>query len=174
MESHLGIHCLLHSLCLPSAGFVVSANNPWWTSLVAQIVKRLPTVQETRVPSLGWEDPLEKEMATHSSILAWKIPRTEDPGRLHSLGSQRVRHNWATWLSHTNNPRYYQDAQSTTGEPSWGPQVHRDCEILSSFHFKAPTSYCSRNEKTSEKEGRICGEGSLRLPDAWLVSSVVF
>ena len=51
-------------------------------SLVAQMVKHLPTMQETRVRSLGWEDPLEKEMATRSSILAWKIPWTESPGRL--------------------------------------------------------------------------------------------
>ena len=56
------------------------------TSLVAQTVKRLPTVQETWVQSLGQEDLLEKEMATHSSILAWKIPWTEDPGRLQSRG----------------------------------------------------------------------------------------
>ena len=62
-------------------------------SLVAQMVKRLPTMLETRVRSLGWEDPLEKEMATHSSTLAWKIPWTEDPGRLWSMVSQRVRHN---------------------------------------------------------------------------------
>ena len=61
-------------------------------SLVAQAVKRLPTVWETWVRSLGWEDPLEKEMATHSSILAWKIPWTEEPSRLQSMGSQRVRH----------------------------------------------------------------------------------
>ena len=54
---------------------------------------------ETQVRSLGWEDPLEKEMATHSSILAWRIPWTEEPGRLQSTGSQRVRHNWATSLS---------------------------------------------------------------------------
>ena len=51
---------------------------------MAQTVKRLPTVQETWVLSLGWEDPLEKEMATHSSILAWKIPSTEEPGGLYS------------------------------------------------------------------------------------------
>ena len=57
------------------------------------MVKRLHAMQETWVQSLGWEDPLEKEMATHSSILAWKIPWTEDPGRLQSMGSQRVRHN---------------------------------------------------------------------------------
>ena len=62
------------------------------TSLVAQMVKRLSTMQETRVQSLGWEDPLEKEMAIHSSTIAWKIPWTEEPGRLQSLGSQRVGH----------------------------------------------------------------------------------
>ena len=61
-------------------------------SLVAQSVKNLPAVQETRVQSLGWEDPLEKEMATHSSILAWKISWTEEPGGLQSMGSQRVGH----------------------------------------------------------------------------------
>ena len=62
------------------------------TSLVAQTVRRLPTMQETRVQSLGQEDLLEKEMATHSSILAWKIAWTEEAGRLQSMGSQRVRH----------------------------------------------------------------------------------
>ena len=59
-------------------------------SLVAQIVKNPPAMQETRVQSLGWEDTLEKGMATRSSILAWKIPWTEEPGRLQSMGSQRV------------------------------------------------------------------------------------
>ena len=62
------------------------------SSLVAQMVKRLPTMWETRVRSLGWEDLLEKEMATHSSTLAWKILWTEEPGRLPSMGSQRVGH----------------------------------------------------------------------------------
>ena len=62
-------------------------------SLVAQMVKRLSTMQESLVPSLGREDPLEKEIATHSSILAWKIPWMEEPGRLLSVGSQRVGHN---------------------------------------------------------------------------------
>ena len=69
-----------------------------WTSLVAQTVKRLPTMRETRVGSLGWEDTLEKEMAPHSSTLAWRIPWLEEPGRLQSMGSQRVRHDWATSL----------------------------------------------------------------------------
>ena len=58
-----------------------------WTSLVAQTVKHLPTMQETWVRSLGQEDPLEKAMASHSSTLAWKIPWTEEPGRLWSMGS---------------------------------------------------------------------------------------
>ena len=70
-------------------------------SLVAQTVKRLSTMQETWVWSLGQEDPLEKEMAIHSSTIAWKIPRTEEPGRLQSMGSQRVGHNWATELNWT-------------------------------------------------------------------------
>ena len=55
------------------------------------MVKSLPAMQETQVRSLGWDDPLEKEMATHSSTLAWKIPWTEEPGRLQSMGLQRVR-----------------------------------------------------------------------------------
>ena len=59
---------------------------------VAQMVKCLPALRETWVQSLGQEDPLEKEMATHSSILAWKIPYMEEPGTLQSMGSQRVRH----------------------------------------------------------------------------------
>ena len=66
------------------------------TSPLAQTVKRLPTMRETRVRSLGQEDPLEKEMATHSSILAWKIPWTEEPGWLLSMGSHRVGHDGVT------------------------------------------------------------------------------
>ena len=59
---------------------------------MAQTVKRLSTMRDTGVQSLGWEDPLEKEMAIHSSTLAWKIPWTEEPGGLQSMGSQRVVH----------------------------------------------------------------------------------
>ena len=62
-------------------------------SLVAQTVKRLPAMQETWVQSLGQKDPLEKEMATHSSIIAWRIHWTDEPGPLLSMGSQRVGHN---------------------------------------------------------------------------------
>ena len=79
-------------------------------SLVAQTVKNLPAMQEIQVRSLGWEDPLEKGMATHSSILAWEIPLTEEPGGLQSMGLQRVGHNWVTnthayvWLIHFAAP----------------------------------------------------------------------
>jgi len=69
------------------------------TSLVAQMVKRLSTMWETQVQSLGREDPLEKEMAILSSTIAWKMPWMEEPGRLQSMGSRRVRHDWATSLS---------------------------------------------------------------------------
>ena len=62
-------------------------------SLVAQTVKNLPAMWETWIPSLGWEDPLEKEMTTHSSFLVWKMPWKEEPGGLQSMGSQRVGHN---------------------------------------------------------------------------------
>ena len=66
------------------------------------MIEQLPVMLETRVQSLGRENPLEKEMATHSSILAWEIPWTEEPGGLHSMGSQRVKHDWVT-NTHTNH-----------------------------------------------------------------------
>ena len=77
------------------------------TSLVAQMVK--PTMRETWVQSLGWEDLLEKEMATHSSILAWKIPWTEKPGRIQSVVLQRVGHDFTFTLDHlrTINMKYF-------------------------------------------------------------------
>ena len=64
-----------------------------WLPLVVQMVKNLPTVQETQVQSLGQEDPLEKGMASHSNILVWENPWTEDPGEIQFMGSQRVGHN---------------------------------------------------------------------------------
>ena len=73
--------------------------NKHWASLVIQLGKNLPAMRETWVWSLGWEDLLEKEMATHSSILAWRIPQMEEPGRLQSMGSQRVGHDWVASLS---------------------------------------------------------------------------
>ena len=67
-----------------------------WVSLVAQMVKNPPALQETWLWSVAWEDPLEEGMATHSSILTWRMPWTEEPGGLQSMGSQRVRHGWVT------------------------------------------------------------------------------
>ena len=69
-----------------------------WASLVAQMVRNLSAMQEPWVWSLGWKDPLEKEMATHSNTLAWRIPWTEESGGLWSTGSQRIRHDWATFI----------------------------------------------------------------------------
>ena len=69
------------------------------TSLVAQTVRRLSTMRETRVRALGWEDPLEKEMAIHSGTVAWKIPWMQEPRGLQSMGSLRVGHDWVTSLS---------------------------------------------------------------------------
>ena len=84
--------------------------------LVAQRLKRLPPVWETQVRSLGREDSLEKEMVTHSSILAWRIPWTEEPGRLQSTGSQRVGHDRAT---NTYLPRTRPDTEPPV--PPVGP-----------------------------------------------------
>ena len=79
-----------HTLMPPHRG---PDSFPHQASLVAQMVKNLLAVWETQVQSLGWEDPLEKEMATHSSFMSWKIPWMEEPDRLQSMGSQRVRYN---------------------------------------------------------------------------------
>ena len=87
-------HALLQGIVLAQGSILSLADllPLVWASLVAQLVKNPPAVQEILVQFLGWEDPLEKGMATHSSILDWKIPRTEEPGGLQSLGSQRVGH----------------------------------------------------------------------------------
>ena len=80
-----------------------------WASLVAQLVTNLPAMQETLVQFLGLEDPLEKVMATHSSILAWRIPWTEEPGGLQSMGSQRVRTTaQVSTAQHSTEPTTYQ------------------------------------------------------------------
>ena len=84
------------NLSLKYLDYLVLSMRP---TLVAQRLKHLPPMQETRVRSLGQEDPLEREMATHSSILAWRIPWTEEPGGLQSTGSQRVGHDWVTLLT---------------------------------------------------------------------------
>ena len=98
--------------------------NPRFTyaSLVTQMVKNLPAVQETQVRSLGREDPLEKEMATHSSVLAGRIPWTEEPGGLQSTGSQRVGNDWATntsTLSRSSMSNCSADQLSSVPRGTW-------------------------------------------------------
>ena len=88
LEKGTATHCSILASPPPKKGAQRNAR----ASLVAQRIKHLPAMQETWVQSLGWKDPLEKEVATHSSILAWRIPWTEEPGGLQSTGSQRVRH----------------------------------------------------------------------------------
>ena len=75
-------------------------------SLVAQRLKHLPAMQDTWVQSMGQEDSLEKEMATHSSVLAWRIPWMEEPGGLQSMGSQRVRHDFVTSLTYQDMNKF--------------------------------------------------------------------
>ena len=85
----------LHPLTLPSTELSTFSRTAE-ASLVTRMVKNLPAMQKTQVWSLDLEDPLEKGMATHSRILAWRIPRTDKPGMLQSVGSQTVRHDWTT------------------------------------------------------------------------------
>ena len=89
LESALILWILIPWILIPSFPFD-------WASLVAQLAKNLRAMKKSWVRSLGQEDPLEKEMATHSSTLAWRTPWTEEPGRVHSIGSQGARHNWET------------------------------------------------------------------------------
>ena len=120
----------------------------------AQTVKRLSTLQETRVQSLGRADPLEKEMAIHSSTLAWKIPWTEEPGRLQSMRSQRVGHDWVTSLTYLllvqlepssqQVPRDQQQAliksRVLTSSNHSQPYLNYPCsELLVSMFQKPPT-----------------------------------
>ena len=94
------------------------------------MVKRLPTTWETQVWSLGQEDPLEESMATHASVLTWKITWMEEPVRLQALGSQRVRHDWATSLSFTfilkRHMRDEEERQAWSHCAAWR-QAHRPC-----------------------------------------------
>ena len=86
-----------------------------WASLVAQTARNPSAMRDTWVWSLGWEDPLEEGMATHSSILAWRIPLTEEPGRLQSMGSQNVRHVWVTKHAWTATVlKLFQEVQGPT------------------------------------------------------------
>ena len=96
---------------------------------MAQMVKNLPAVQETLGQFLDWEDPLKKEMATHSTILAWRIPWTEVPGRLESVGLQRARHDWVT-----NSCTFLQAHFALPGRTFLhsGTHIHLHCHPLTS------------------------------------------
>ena len=110
---------------------------------------------ETWVRSLGREDPLEKEMATHSSILAWRIPRTEEPGGLQSMGSQRVRHDWSGLA-----------AVAAAGFSNmWTKNLQMiklDLEKAEESEIKLPTSVGSRKKQESSRE--VCTSGLLTMP----------
>ena len=115
-----GVFCLIY----------LTEHNPSWASLVAQMVKNPPAMLETGVWSLGWEDPLEESMATHSSILAWRIPVESGVCGLQSTELQRVRHDWAT--KHT--------AQSSLGAPMLLQRVVFPCF---SWLDNVPVCVCS-------------------------------
>ena len=105
-----------------------------WASLVAQTVKNLPAMHETWVQALDWEDPLEKGTATHCSILAWRIPWMEKPGRLQSVGSHRVGHEWsdlAVAAAAIFLPGEFHEQRSLAGHSPWGRKESSMTERLS-------------------------------------------
>ena len=111
------------------------------TSLVARTVKNPPAMQETQVQSLGWEDPLENGMTSHSSILAWRIPWTEEPGKLQSMGLQRVRHDWATNTFTLTLNNYYFIVE-------WMSVSHLSWPIFMDFLI---TTFIGKREKKRER-----------------------
>ena len=119
----------------------------WWASLVAQRGKRLPAMQETHIWSLGREDRLEKEMATHSSTLAWKIPWTEKPSGLQSMGSQRVGHDWVTSLN------FYLIRANLGVEraPLWYDLPHPEELLLGPDCVGAPAEGCPAKKQKPDK-----------------------
>ena len=123
------------------------------------MVKNPPAVQESWVQSLCQDDPLEEELATHSSILAWRIPWTEEPGRLQSMGSQRVRHDWATFTfgcsqgtrvttfssvttGHTQNP-LKKELLKVRSASTWSAGALRHGIDGATIHcWRVPSAYC--------------------------------
>ena len=113
-----------------------------WAFLVAQTVKNLPAMQETWIWSLGWGDPLEDGMATHSSTLVWKIPWTEEPGRLQFMGLQRVGHDWVTKHS---------TAQET--------YLEKYCLFPETYSTTAPRCMCMNHRRAEKGDGGRCWAG---------------
>ena len=118
--SQVPASCLLSHISSPlGTGSSLHRN-----SLVAQMVRNLSEVQETSVQSLSQEDPLEKGKATHPSILAWWSPQTEEPGRLQFMGSQRIRHDWATNTFTSHSPYINLLNSNIYQELIWGPVLY--------------------------------------------------
>ena len=114
---------------MPTSGFYPTNENLYLQKdnfLVAQVVKNLPAMQETQVLSLGREDPLENEMTTHSITLAWRIPWTGEPGGLWSIGSQRVGHDWVTFIFHYSKKRWASKVAVVIKNPLANPGDRRD------------------------------------------------
>ena len=122
-------------------------------TLVAQMVKCLSAMWETRVQSLVWEDPLEKEMAIHSSTISWKIPWTEEPGREDSMGSQRVGHDWATSLHPLT-----QHLRLNTALPTPWPWISalQNCKTINFYCSKSPTVVFCCSNPTQQTKKYIC------------------
>ena len=123
-------------------------------------------MRETWVQSLGWEDPLEKEMATHSSILAWRIPWTEEPGGLQFIGSQRVRHDWATSL-HFTSTSSQPDVEDIIAAHSWIPALYLSLMFGVSRTFRKNTESCIYINICSESNGSfpICSQNTICKPE---------
>ena len=132
-----------------------------WSSLVAQMVKNLPAMQETWIWSLGREDPLEKGMATHFSILAWRIPWTEKPGGLQSVGSQRVRHDLATTITKIHigegngNPLHCSCLENPRDGGAWWTDVHGVAQS------RTRLTWLSRSSSGSDGKEPACNERDL-------------
>ena len=125
-------------------------------------VKRLPIMQETQVRSLDWEDSLAKEMATHSGTLAWKIPWKEKPGRLQSMESERVGHDWATSLSFTKWFLIFVSPLTQVQSLCWEDPLEKEMATHSStLAWKIPWT---------EEPGRLQSTGSQRVGHDWVTS----
>ena len=128
------------------AWYIKIAFTSIWASLLAQTVENLPAKQETQVRSLGWEDTLEKGMVTHSSILAWRIPWTEEPGGLQSMRSQRAGHNWVTDTLQSNVHVYIHHNETTESIAKQKPfEVFRENHLPICDYLIADL-FCSNNE----------------------------
>ena len=134
-----------------------------WSSLVAQMVKNPPAMQETWIQSLGPEDPLEKGMATHSSILAWRIPQTEEPRQLQSMDLQRVGHDWAAEHTHSplNTTRFRENVSDNCKLYSAVERVWLMKLLRLPWIFLAVRIYIfMSHQKTKRKNKKVrCGDG---------------